>query len=183
MPPKRGYFKNRNRRHNQYNDNKPRPKGEYSGQDQISEEDVGITEYLSDLEGFSAVIKARFSDFQVNEINLEGTVARLTDLGIPKDFQMKMATSNYKEINDSPSQHIPQDKWESMQKLVEAEIGEPVLIEANDFNKHARTDIHTCVKSHFGRKIIASTVEKDGKKYIEVKKFDKDGKFFQISIE
>lgn len=180
MPPKRDHFKNRNRRNNQYNDNKPRPKREYSGQDQVSEEDVGITEYLSDLEGFSAVIKARFSDFQVNEINLDGTVARLTDLNIPKDFHMKLATSNYKEITDSPCQYIPQDKWESMKKLVEVETGEPIQIEADNFDKNARTEVHTCVKSHFGRKIVASTIEKDGKKYIEIKKFDKESKFFNL---
>lgn len=176
MSPKRSHFKNRNRRNNQYNDNKP--KREYSGQDQVSEVDVGITEYLSDLEGFSAVIKARFSDFQVNEINLDGTVARLSDLNIPKDFQMKLATSDYKEITDSPSKYISQDKWESMKKLVKAETEEPVQIEADNFDKNARTEVHTCVKSHFGRKIVASTIEKDGKKFIEIKKFDKESKFF-----
>lgn len=177
MSSKRGRFQNRNKRHNQYNDNKPRQKREYSVQDQLSEGDVGITEYLSDIEGFSAVIKARFSDFQVNEINLEGTIARLSDLSIPKDFQLKLATCDYKEIIDSPSQFIPEDKWEGMKKLVEMESGEPVLIEADSFDKDARTEVHTCVKNHFGKKIIASTIERDGKKFIEIRKFDKDSKY------
>lgn len=177
MSSKRGHFQNRNRRNNQYNDNKPKQKREYSGQDQLSEEDVGITEYLSNIEGFSAVIKARFSDFQVNEIHLEGTIARLSDLSVPKDFQMKLATCDYKEVIDSPSQFIPDDKWEDMKKLLEIVNAEPVLIEADNFDKNARTEVHTCVKNHFGRKIVASTIERDGKKFIEIRKFDKDSKY------
>lgn len=176
MSSKRGRFSNRNRHHNQHHDNKPRPKREYSSQKQLTETDVGITEYLSDLEGFSAVIKARFSDFQVNEINLEGVVARLTDTSIPKDFHLKQAACDYKDIIETPSILIPQEKWDLMKKLVDNEIEENVLIEASDFDKNGRTEVHTCVKTHFGRKIVASTIEQKGKKFIEIKKFDKASK-------
>lgn len=176
MYSKRGRFQKRNRQFNPHNDSKNQPRKEYSSQNQLTEVDVGITEFLSDLEGFSAIIKARFSDFQVNEIDLEGNIVKLTDLSIPKDFHMKLATSDYREIIDSPSKHIQQDAWENMKKLVEAKEDDPILIDADNFDKTIRSEVHTCVKSHFGRKIIASTIEKDGKKYIEIRKFDKESK-------
>ena len=50
------------------------------------ERSLGISEYLStsSVSGFSAVMKARYSDFLVHEIDMDGTVARLTSLEVPK---------------------------------------------------------------------------------------------------
>lgn len=62
------------------------PKKDRSQVEQLKECDVGITEYTSNLEGFSGIIKARFSDFQVSEINLDGEIAKLTNVEVPKDF-------------------------------------------------------------------------------------------------
>ena len=48
-----------------------------------SESDVGITEFREpNLVGFDAILKHRFSDFNVNEIDLDGNIVRLTDLNI-----------------------------------------------------------------------------------------------------
>lgn len=49
----------------------------------LFEKDVKITEYVGKTVGFIGVIKARFSDFQVNEIDLDGNVAKLTNLSLP----------------------------------------------------------------------------------------------------
>lgn len=51
----------------------------------LSEVDTGITEYISSLEGFNGILKSRYSDFQVNEIDTDGNVAKLTDLSVPVD--------------------------------------------------------------------------------------------------
>ena len=41
----------------------------------IGEEDVGITEYIdSSNKGFKCVLKHRYSDFIVNEIDIDGNV-------------------------------------------------------------------------------------------------------------
>lgn len=50
----------------------------------VQEQDVGVTQFVNDLsgKGFSGTIKQRYADFQVFEISLDGTVARLTDKGI-----------------------------------------------------------------------------------------------------
>lgn len=41
----------------------------------LNEEDVGITEYTGkDLKGFNCILKHRYSDFLVNEIDTDGNV-------------------------------------------------------------------------------------------------------------
>lgn len=44
---------------------------------------VGITEYISDNKGFTGVLKSRYSDFHVNEIDLSGNVIQLDDFTVP----------------------------------------------------------------------------------------------------
>lgn len=55
------------------------------GYDEI-ERSLGISEYYatSKISGFSAVVKARYSDFLVHEIDMDGSVATLTSLEVPK---------------------------------------------------------------------------------------------------
>ncbi|KAJ9513670.1 hypothetical protein QJQ45_015422 [Haematococcus lacustris] len=49
------------------------------------ERDVGITEYMTaDLPAFTAILKHRFRDFQVNEVDLQGQEAVLTSLDPPR---------------------------------------------------------------------------------------------------
>jgi tRNA pseudouridine13 synthase len=56
-----------------------------SDKDGTFEVDVGITEFMNpELEGFDAILKHRFSDFNVNEIDLDGKVVYLTSLDIPR---------------------------------------------------------------------------------------------------
>lgn len=53
--------------------------------EKLNEIDVGVTEYINTLEGFTGVLKARYSDFHVNEIAMDGKIAKLTDLKVPVD--------------------------------------------------------------------------------------------------
>jgi len=46
----------------------------------LSEKDVGITEFVGDHKGFFGIIKQRYSDFLVNEVDSSGVVQRLTDV-------------------------------------------------------------------------------------------------------
>lgn len=55
--------------------------------ERLSEKDIGVTEYISNLDGFKGILKARYSDFQVNEIDKDGVVAQLTDLSAPQDLE------------------------------------------------------------------------------------------------
>ena len=45
----------------------------------MTEPDVGIRLFTSTCKGFSGILKQRYSDFIVNEIDLKGNVVELTD--------------------------------------------------------------------------------------------------------
>ncbi|XP_071936792.1 multisubstrate pseudouridine synthase 7-like isoform X2 [Coffea arabica] len=52
----------------------------------IDESDVGIFCYISQLPGFRGILKQRYSDFIVNEVDLEGNVVHLTSLEAPAEL-------------------------------------------------------------------------------------------------
>ncbi|KAL5013397.1 hypothetical protein ScPMuIL_007667 [Solemya velum] len=66
----------------------------------MREHDMGITEYISTHKGFHAIIKQRYSDFIVNEIDMDGKVVHLTDVTVQKD-EMKE-----KESTKPDSSHV-----------------------------------------------------------------------------
>ncbi|CAH0546724.1 unnamed protein product [Brassicogethes aeneus] len=153
-----------------HNDNRGGGKKEYRHVDQLTEKEVGITEYLSDLDGFTGILKARFSDFQVNEIDLEGNVAKLTNTDIPKDFHPKVENVNYKEVVESPHEKISKETWEEIKNIMDNPEKTLVKIGADELTKEERKSIHACMKTHFGQKIIASTLNKDDKKFLEFRR-------------
>ena len=79
------YWRGSNKKNKRNNKNSLTPT---SNKSRLMEKDVGITEYLSLHEGFNGIIKQRFSDFHVNEIMPDGTIAKLTSLEPPVDVGM-----------------------------------------------------------------------------------------------
>ena len=57
--------------------------GSMSSNKILTESDVHITEFMSSNPGFTAIIKHRFSDFLVNEVDISGQVVKLTNLQVP----------------------------------------------------------------------------------------------------
>ncbi|KAL0154380.1 hypothetical protein M9458_050346, partial [Cirrhinus mrigala] len=53
----------------------------------LSEADVGILKFISEHKGFSGILKERYSDFVVHEINKEGKNVHLDDLSVPADSE------------------------------------------------------------------------------------------------
>ncbi|KAK7397292.1 hypothetical protein VNO78_18460 [Psophocarpus tetragonolobus] len=49
------------------------------------EHDVGISCFISDLPGFRGILKQRYSDFIVNEVDRDGTVVQLSSLNAPEE--------------------------------------------------------------------------------------------------
>ncbi|XP_066247908.1 pseudouridylate synthase 7 homolog [Euwallacea similis] len=149
---------------------------QYKHQDQLSEKDVGISEYISDLEGYSAVIKARFSDFQVNEFDKEGRLAKLTQLNVP-NFTPSDDSKSYKTTVKSPMEKIPQDVWDALRDLIKKnDVDSTVELEAENLAKDERRDIHQCIKAYFGKHVVASTIKKNEKTILSFKKWDKKEK-------
>ncbi|GFR01775.1 pseudouridylate synthase 7 homolog [Trichonephila clavata] len=127
-----------------------------------SENDVGITEYVSNLPGFNAVVKERYSDFIVNEIDTQGNVVKLTDLSKPKNPECDF------EVEEGL---LDDETMKKLKELVAGEISE-VKIEVTDKDKDARKEVHVAIRKMFN-KLESSTIDSDSKKYIVVKKFSR----------
>lgn len=81
----------------------------------VQEVDVGITQYInSDYKvggGFFGTIKQRYSDFQVNEISLNGTVAHLLDEGVDlglskKEKRLEQRHTDRAELHDKSPEEV-----------------------------------------------------------------------------
>ncbi|XP_068630251.1 pseudouridylate synthase 7 homolog [Battus philenor] len=141
----------------------------------LSEEEIGVTEYMSDHEGFNGIIKCRYSDFQVSEINERGEVAKLTDISVPsppreedvdEDDDLVISKYNF-EI-------LPIETWDRINSLaVNPPTGESVEVDVTGLTKGQRTKIHDAVKKAFGHGIVGSTVTVDDKKFVKFEKYQK----------
>ncbi|CAJ1924592.1 unnamed protein product [Cylindrotheca closterium] len=62
-----------------------------------TERTLGISEYLTSGKGFSAVMKARYADFLVHEVGLDGKIAKLTDTTVPTSSNQSQTETKAKE--------------------------------------------------------------------------------------
>ncbi|CAL1539534.1 unnamed protein product, partial [Lymnaea stagnalis] len=127
----------------------------------LTEVQAGITEYLGTHTGFNAIIKQRYSDFIVNEVDQEGCVVHLTNLLVPEED-----TEDQKQpVKEKPDCLCDED-LEKLEKLVkEADKNKTVDITAPEC-KDLRTKIHICIKTRFTQ-LETKTLEKDGQKIIQ----------------
>ncbi|XP_074644790.1 pseudouridylate synthase 7 homolog [Tubulanus polymorphus] len=119
--------------------------------------DVGITEYVSDHESFTGIIKQRFSDFLVNEIALNGEVTHLTNLSKPIPETDKVVSSDLTDEQLESLKHLEEEK----------DLTANVLIKVGE-DKEARTRIHKTISQTYSG-LRSSTETIDGIKYIQVK--------------
>ncbi|CAL1289763.1 unnamed protein product [Larinioides sclopetarius] len=129
-----------------------------------SEQDVGITEYLSDLPGFKAIMKERYSDFIVNEIDTEGNVVRLTNLEKPKNPESDFKVDGLLE----------ETTIQGIEQLIADERSE-VEINVTEKDKDTRKDIHVAIRKMFNG-VESSTEDRGSEKFIIVKRFTKQKK-------
>ncbi|XP_053529166.1 pseudouridylate synthase 7 homolog isoform X1 [Artibeus jamaicensis] len=123
----------------------------------LTELDVGITKFVSSHQGFSGILKERYSDFVVHEIGKDGRISHLDDLSIPVDAE-------------DPSEDIftvltaeEKQRLEELQLFVNKETS--VAIEVVEDTKEKRTIIHQAIKSLFPG-LETKTEDREGKKYI-----------------
>lgn len=78
-----------------------------------TEKTLGISEYLTPGKGFSAVMKARYADFVVHEVGLDGRTARLTNKKVPVSANQPSGEASGKEEakqeEEKPSGRKPYD--------------------------------------------------------------------------
>uniref|UniRef100_A0A3Q3VJM3 Pseudouridylate synthase 7 homolog n=1 Tax=Mola mola TaxID=94237 RepID=A0A3Q3VJM3_MOLML len=119
----------------------------------LTELDVGILKYVSDHEGFSGVLKERYSDFVVHEINKQGKMVHLDDLSIPADAAEESDVLTEEQKKQLGELQLFRNKEGS------------VSIEVIDDTKEKRTLVHKAIKTQFPG-LETKTEEKDGCKYI-----------------
>ncbi|XP_060948687.1 pseudouridylate synthase 7 homolog isoform X1 [Limanda limanda] len=128
----------------------------------LTELDVGILKYVSEHEGFSGILKERYSDFVVHEISKLGKIVHLDDLSIPAEPE---------EVQEPEQQPMDTDVLTEEQKKLLGELQlfknkeDNVFIEVMDDTKEKRTLVHKAIKTLFPG-LETKTEEKEGHKFI-----------------
>ncbi|CAG8703334.1 21752_t:CDS:2, partial [Gigaspora rosea] len=143
----------------------------------IREQDVGLTEYVDpSIPGFSAIIKQRYSDFLVYEIDQDGNIVHITNTDIPKDTNVDKQSFKTSD-NDitlkiiikiiSTDQIFLEMKsllgdeiTEKVKTLLNTEGQDPLFVDTKpEQDKDKRTIVHQFFKKHFGDKLNTETKE------------------------
>ena len=163
----------------------PKEEMEYT----LKEEDVGITEYLAaELEGFEAIIKHRFSDFNVNEIDRAGNVTRLKSMKLPEEKPVAANADvdagkwpKHSELTADEQKGVSSLQWIRVLELAKKTLmqdkpadGDTVTIDITTKEKPERKVIHELIRKVF-KHLETNIMEKDGKKHIAVSKKKKVG--------
>ncbi|XXG68023.1 hypothetical protein AAC387_Pa06g1223 [Persea americana] len=128
----------------------------------LDESDVGILCYISQLPGFRGVLKQRYSDFIVNEVDFDGNVVHLTSFDLPPEIEEEGKA----QVFDSTANKSYADEIESFRSIAgdadaeslkgfldriasstESDISPIVL--SPDPDKSHRTAMHTFFKAKF----------------------------------
>ncbi|KAK2581261.1 hypothetical protein KPH14_008051 [Odynerus spinipes] len=133
----------------------------------LKEPDIGVTEFIGDHHGFSGLLKERFSDFHVNEISLDGEIAKLTNQIIPSESD---DSNNLEHLKKD----LPDTVWEQLQKLKDEESScSSIEIDVTDLDKDKRRIIHDVTR--LLTNINSKTIDQDGKKLMIIMKNSKKG--------
>ncbi|CAG9785339.1 unnamed protein product [Diatraea saccharalis] len=157
----------------------------------LSEEDIGVTEFVSDHEGFGGIIKSSISDLVGNlqtialyccslllciaEINEDGEVAELTDVTAPTPVDDKFDEDEDLLFTKYNLEILPMNTWDNINKLVvtKEDPTAKVEIDVTGMSKEQRTKIHDAVKKAFGDSIVGSTVNEGDKKIVRFVRYRK----------
>lgn len=124
----------------------------------LKESDIGITEYIGKHPGFVAIIKERYNDFHVNEIDLDGQVVKLTHQDIPPD---PCDDESIDDLKTSVSPAI----WDQLQSLA-GENPSSVEIDVTGIDKVQRRTIHTIAKKLAN--VVSQTMDRGDKKFLTI---------------
>ncbi|XP_045534392.1 pseudouridylate synthase 7 homolog [Papilio machaon] len=141
----------------------------------LSEEEIGVTEYMSDHKGFNGIIKCRYSDFQVSEINESGEIAKLTDMSPPvPPMEETIEEDEDLLLSKYNLEILPMETWDRINTLiVNPPTDKNVEVDVTGMSKEERTKIHDSVKKAFGPSLVSSTVTIGDKKIVRFEKFKK----------
>jgi tRNA pseudouridine13 synthase len=119
------------------------------------------------------VIKSRYSDFHVNELDKEGTQAVLSEFSIPEPPEVVIEAGV--DYSSELKEFATEDQLKLIQDLVDgkSDPASNVEIDVTEFDKEKRAKFHKALKAVHGKAIFGNTIERDDKKFIQVKKSSK----------
>ncbi|XP_055385256.1 pseudouridylate synthase 7 homolog [Condylostylus longicornis] len=137
----------------------------------LSEIDVGITEFVSVMEGFTGVLKARFSDFHVNEIDLDGNEVKLTTQLLPTPICTDLGAVKLEKNKKDLEAILTPEVWLKVDNLLKSSsMEDSVDINVNGLTKERREMVHKTLKEVYGNKIISTTDTVNNQKFISISK-------------
>ncbi|CAO2837057.1 unnamed protein product [Amaranthus hypochondriacus] len=146
----------------------------------VDESDVGILCYISQLPGFRGILKQRYSDFIVNEVDLNGNVVHLTSLDVPpelvekKEMAVEQSDKTFTEEIESFRSLVGDTDADCLKELIEKvkagadqDISPLVLSPSSD--KAHRTAVHNFFKEKL-KFLVTDTIDgpQDSSKCIRV---------------
>ncbi|XP_021742225.1 multisubstrate pseudouridine synthase 7-like [Chenopodium quinoa] len=148
----------------------------------VDEPDVGILCYISHLPGFRGILKQRYSDFIVNEVDLDGNVVHLTSLHVSpelaenkEEIVAEKSDKSYTEEIESFRLLVGDEDADRLKELIEKisagvdhDISPLVLSPSSD--KVHRTAVHNFFKEKL-KFLVTDTIDgpKDSSKCIRVR--------------
>ncbi|CAA7041194.1 unnamed protein product [Microthlaspi erraticum] len=142
------------------------------GMKTVDETDVGISCFISQLPGFRGILKQRYADFIVNEVDMDGNVVRLTTLDVSPEMDVKEEDKTKSSDNEPQSYASAIESFRSISTVTDAERLEtlvnqvtsgtdgdilPVVLDPSS-DKSKRTAIHNFVKENF-KFLVTDTVD------------------------
>ncbi|XP_017129477.1 pseudouridylate synthase 7 homolog [Drosophila elegans] len=129
----------------------------------LRENQVGITEFTNpEAPGFTGILKSRFSDFHVNEIDSTGKVLELNDLSVPKVAIVAVAEKELDNWRQELEAVIGPEVWKDIANLAEAKydpkLDQKVEIDVTSLDKEQRTQVHQLVKQLYKGKLMSTTI-------------------------
>ncbi|KAF6175045.1 hypothetical protein GIB67_039593 [Kingdonia uniflora] len=134
----------------------------------LDESDVGISCYISKLPGFRGILKQRYSDFIVNEVDLDGNVCRLTCLDAPIENGEEIKEEKQQKVTHEPEIELFRSlagdaNADSLKELIEQVTSGAVddalpIVLSPDTDKPHRTAVHNFIKEKF-KFLVTDTVD------------------------
>ncbi|KAH8270485.1 hypothetical protein KR018_010705 [Drosophila ironensis] len=155
-------WRGQKREHNQNNGNQRNRTGPQQ-KSTLREDQVAITEFTNpEAPGFTGILKSRFSDFHVNEIDNSGKVLELDDLSVPKVAIEPVDPEELAKWRQELEGVIGAEEWQQIASLAEAkpdaQAEQKVEIEVSSLDKEKRTQVHQLIKQLYKGKLVSTTL-------------------------
>ncbi|WOK99434.1 multisubstrate pseudouridine synthase 7 [Canna indica] len=135
----------------------------------LDESDAGISCFVSSLPGFRGILKQRFTDFIVNEVDTDGNTVRLTSFDIPPEEPEDNAEENRSASDKDYTSEIESfrllcgevdaDALKAfLESVLSSESDVPPILLSPDPDKSHRAEVHNFFKKNF-KFLVTDTVE------------------------